>query len=110
MIEFRFLMHLAVMDVHGGEKQRIRITTRKRKCHRMNRRRAGFQFENREPVSFVLRQLFPRIARKPKPFVEARKILQGRHKRRFEIPDRNHLESVAGNTLRYQTPAVTLRS
>src|SRR5215831_5933025 len=55
---------------------------------------ARLEFENRESVRFILRQLLPGIRGQTKSFVEPRKILLRRHERSLEIPDLNDLELV----------------
>src|SRR5262249_49023121 len=58
VIEILLVVQLAVMDVDGWKEQLAWIGARKRKGHRMDRGRAGLEFENGETGIPVSRQGF----------------------------------------------------
>ena len=55
VIKVRLGMHLAVMDVHRREEERVAVLSGKRKGHGMNGHGAWFEFEDRETIGFITR-------------------------------------------------------
>ena len=46
-------MHLAVVDMHRREEERVGVLSGKRKGHGMNGHGAWLEFEDRETIGFV---------------------------------------------------------
>ena len=84
MIKARLGMHLAVMDMHRREEDRVDVLSGKRKGHGMNGRGAWFEFEDGETIGFVRRQLVPDVLRQPKTLVQPGEVGYGRDERSFE--------------------------
>ena len=63
VIEMRFGVRFAIVNVNRRKEQRVRVATPEIKRHRMQRCFAGFQLENGETVILVTGQLRPDIRR-----------------------------------------------
>ena len=87
MIKDSLGMHLAVMDMHRGEEERLGVLSGKRKGHGMNGRGAWFEFEDRETIGFVARQFVPNVLRQPETLVQPGEVGYGGDERSFETPN-----------------------
>lgn len=63
----------------------------------MNGLRTRLEFEDGEPIVFVLRQLIPGPRRQPEPLVKPRKVMHGRHERSLEASDTDDFEFRTGH-------------
>lgn len=69
MVKTRFGMDLSVVDVDGWKEQKLQVPAWKRKRHRMNLRRAGFQLEDGKPPASIAGKFLPYVRGEAKPII-----------------------------------------
>ena len=97
VVELGLLVHLAVVDVQGGEVQRVSQSGGEVKSHRVDRisclrrrdrrTRRGCQLEDGKSPVQILRQLFPGGCRESEAVVEPVEVSQSRNEAGAKVTD-----------------------